>query len=70
MTISPIHEDAEYKAALKEAIPYFDAEPEPGTAEASHFEFLITSIQAYENQHFPVDKPELLHSDFEGELAA
>ena len=54
MNTSPIHDDADYKAALKAVAPYFDAEPEPGTAEAIHFELLIVSIQAYENQHFPL----------------
>ncbi|MDF2464753.1 MAG: DNA-binding protein [Ramlibacter sp.] len=54
MNTSPIPDDAEYKAALKEVAPYFDAEPEPGTADAIRFELLITSIQAYEDQHFPI----------------
>ena len=60
MNASPIRDDAEYKAALKAVAPYFDAEPGTGTAEAIHFELLITSIQEYENQHFPMGTPDPL----------
>ena len=60
MNIPPIHDEAEYKAALKAVAPYFAAEPEPGTADAIRFELLITSIQAYEDQHFPIGTPDPL----------
>jgi HTH-type transcriptional regulator/antitoxin HigA len=57
---SSIRDDAEYKAALKEVAPYFDTEPERGTGDAIRFELLITSIQAYEDQHFPIGPPDPL----------
>ena len=47
MNIRPIHNEADYQAALKDASGYFDKEPEPGTEEADHFEVLLTLIQAY-----------------------
>jgi len=50
MNIESIRSDAEYREALKE--------PEPGTEEANRFEILVTLIEAYEAQHFPLAQPE------------
>ena len=58
MNIRPIHNDADYQAALKAVSPYFDNEPEPGTEDADHFEVLLTLIQAYESRHFPIGLPD------------
>ena len=58
MNSYPIHDEAEYRAALKEASDYFDNEPEPGTKDAARFEVLLTQIQAYEGHHFPVGLPD------------
>lgn len=42
----------------RQSRPFFDHEPEPGTAEADRFDILITLIHAYEAQHFPMDLPD------------
>ncbi|WP_308418582.1 helix-turn-helix domain-containing protein [Chitinimonas arctica] len=58
MDIRPIRTDADYQAAIKLVSAYFDAEPEPGTEEADHFEVLVTLVHAYEDVHFPVESPD------------
>ena len=58
MDIRPIHNEADYKAALATASAYFDSEPEPGTEDADRFEILLTLIQSWEGKHFPVDLPD------------
>lgn len=58
MNIRPIHNEADYQAALKAVSAYFDNEPEPGTEDADRFEVLLTLIQAYESRHFPVGLPD------------
>jgi HTH-type transcriptional regulator/antitoxin HigA len=50
MDIRPIHDAADYKAALKTASSYFDNEPQPGTEDADRFEILLTLIQAWESR--------------------
>lgn len=62
MQIHPIRNDADYRAALKAVRPGFDHEPEPGTDEGDRFDVLITLIQAYETQHFPVDLPDAIEA--------
>lgn len=47
--------EAEYEAALAEFEGYFDDEPAPGSAAAERFVLLGALLQAYEEQHFPVD---------------
>jgi HTH-type transcriptional regulator / antitoxin HigA len=58
MDIRPIHNDADYRAALKTASAYFDDEPEAGTEDADRFEILITLIEAWESKHFPLQMPD------------
>ena len=58
MDVRPIHDDTDYKAALKVASAYFDNEPQPGTEDADRFEILLTLIQAWESKHFPVELPD------------
>ena len=58
MDIRPIHNEADYQAALKAASAYFDNEPEAGTEDADRFEILIALIQAWESKHFPVGPPD------------
>jgi HTH-type transcriptional regulator/antitoxin HigA len=57
MEIRPIHNDQDYRAALRDVSPFFDNEPEPGTLEGDRFEVMITLIEAYEAKQFPVDLP-------------
>ncbi len=58
MNIKPIHNEADYKAALKAVVPYFENEPEPGSAEGDFFEIMLALIDAYEAKAFPVDLPD------------
>lgn len=56
--IRPIRTKADYKAALREVSAYFDSEPEPRTPEGDRFEVMLTLVEAYEAQHFPVELPD------------
>ncbi|MFZ5485064.1 MAG: helix-turn-helix domain-containing protein [Pseudomonadota bacterium] len=58
MDIRPIHNEADYKAALKAVSAYFDTEPMPGTPEGDRFEILLTLVQAYEAKRYPIDLPD------------
>ncbi|WP_304525764.1 type II toxin-antitoxin system HigA family antitoxin [Halomonas sp. I5-271120] len=58
MNIRPIRTDVDYKAALREVSAYFDNEPEPGTEDGDRFDILLTLIEHYEAQQFPVDLPD------------
>ncbi len=58
MTIQPIRNLLDYKAALATVSAFFDNPPQPETAEGDHFDVLITLIEAYELKHFPIDLPD------------
>jgi HTH-type transcriptional regulator/antitoxin HigA len=53
--IRPIRTEADYNWALAEIEQYFDKEPALGSLESDRFEILSTLIEAYEEQHWPVD---------------
>ena len=53
-TLKPIRTEEDYEAALAQAGRYFDAEPDPDSAEGAHFDALITLIEAWEAKHYPV----------------
>lgn len=57
MEIRPIHNDEDYRAALKAVSPLFDNEPESGSPEGDWFDVMITLIESYETKHFPMDLP-------------
>ncbi|MBC3209669.1 transcriptional regulator [Pseudomonas sp. SWRI111] len=57
MNIRPIHNEEDYRAALKNISAFFDNEPEPGPPEGDYFEIMITLIEAYESKNFPLDLP-------------
>ena len=48
MNVRPIHNEDDYRAALKNVSALFDNEPVPGTAEGDHFDIMISLIEAYE----------------------
>ncbi len=52
--LKEICNDSDYRAALSAVRPFFDREPEEGTAEALEFDRLVTLIERYEALHFPV----------------
>jgi|APCry1669189665_1035243.scaffolds.fasta_scaffold37308_2 HTH-type transcriptional regulator / antitoxin HigA len=58
MNIKPIHNEADYKAALKAVSPYFENEPAPGSADGDYFEVMLALIGAYEAKAFPIGLPD------------
>lgn len=52
VTVWPIRTEADYEAALAEIDQLFDAEP--NTSEDERLEVLITLVEAYEDQHYPM----------------
>ena len=52
MTIKPIRNDDDLQVAFRHLETVFQAEE--GTPEADEREILITLIEAYENQHYPI----------------
>ncbi len=56
--IRPLHNEAEYEAAVDEIEGYFEREPKRGTAEADRFDLLALVIEDYERKHWPIDPPD------------
>ena len=54
MDIRPIRTETDLTWALAEIEPYFDSQPEPGTADADRFDVLATLIAAYEARRHDV----------------
>jgi HTH-type transcriptional regulator/antitoxin HigA len=55
MSIKPIKTKKDYKEALSRVELLWDAKPK--TSDADELDILATLIAAYEDQHFPIDKP-------------
>ncbi len=60
--IKPIHNEADYKAALAAVSPLFDNEPEPGTEAGDFLEVMILLIEKYEQEHYPIEAPEAVEA--------
>lgn len=58
MEIKPIHNDADYRAALKEISILMEHDPELGTPEGDHLDVLATLVQSYESKHYPIATPD------------
>jgi HTH-type transcriptional regulator/antitoxin HigA len=56
ITVRPINNEADYRAALALANSLFHAEP--GTPDGDHLDVLVTLIEAYEDQHYPIGLPD------------
>jgi HTH-type transcriptional regulator / antitoxin HigA len=52
MTIKPIRNDADLRAAFERLESIFQAAP--GTPEADEMEVLVTLVEAYENRHYSI----------------
>jgi HTH-type transcriptional regulator/antitoxin HigA len=50
ITVRPIHDEADYEAALAEVDALMDAEP--GTPEGDRLDHLVIRIEAYEARHW------------------
>jgi len=55
-TIKPIRTEADHRAALKEIDRLWGAKE--GTPDGDRLEVLITLVDAYEEEHFPIDAPD------------
>jgi HTH-type transcriptional regulator/antitoxin HigA len=56
MHIKPIKTNTDYRSALKEVEALMIAEP--NTPEGDKLDILVTLIEAYEREHFPLDLPD------------
>lgn len=56
MTIRPIRTKADHRRALKEVERLWNAEP--GTPDGDRVDVLVTLIEAYEAEHFPIEPPD------------
>jgi HTH-type transcriptional regulator/antitoxin HigA len=56
MDIKPIHNEADYQAALKEIENLIEAQP--GTPEGDRLDVMVTLVEAYEARHFPIPEPD------------
>jgi HTH-type transcriptional regulator / antitoxin HigA len=52
----PIRSDEDYQSALLRIESLMDAEE--GTPELDELEVLVTLVELYEEQHFPIDLPD------------
>jgi len=56
MDIKPIETEDDYRATLSEIESLMRAEP--GTPEGERLDVLVTLVEAYERQHYPMDLPD------------
>jgi len=56
MDIKPIRSEADHRAALAEVERLWEAEE--SSPESDRLEVLTTLIEAYEEEHFPIDPPD------------
>ncbi|KVN76863.1 transcriptional regulator [Burkholderia stagnalis] len=58
MEIRPIHNEHDYKEALRIVSALVDADPAPGTPDGDRLEILAILVERYEVEHFPLDLPD------------
>jgi HTH-type transcriptional regulator / antitoxin HigA len=56
MEIKPIRTNADHEKALLEIQRLWDAKE--GTSDGDRLDVLVTLVDAYENEHFPIDPPD------------
>jgi HTH-type transcriptional regulator/antitoxin HigA len=56
MEIKPIRTEEEYRSALARLGEVWDAEP--GTPESDELDVLSVLVEAYEDEHYPMDPPD------------
>ena len=56
MNIRPIRTEADYEAALAEIERLFDVTP--ATPEGDRLDVMVTLVEAYEAQHYPIPEPD------------
>lgn len=58
MELRPIKTESDYQNALQEIERLFDAEP--NSLELDRLDILTTLVEAYEQQHYPIDAPDAI----------
>ncbi len=58
MKIKPIRTSEDHAQALQEISKLMEADPAIGTPKGDRLDVLVTLVQAYEVQHFPMDLPD------------
>lgn len=58
ITVSPIKSETDYDVALERVAQLMEALPD--TPESDELDILTTLIEAYENEHYPMDFPDPL----------
>ena len=58
MNIKPIRTAKDHKAALAEISKLMATDPDIGTPKGDRLDVLVTLVQAYEAQHFPMALPD------------
>ena len=56
MEIRPIHTESDYEAALRRIEALWGAPA--GTADGNEVDILMILTEAYERQHYPIDRPD------------
>jgi len=58
MDIRLLHNEEDYRAALAEVSALVDIDPEASTPEGDRLELLGVLIGRYEDEHFPLERPD------------
>jgi len=58
MHIKPIKNEQDYQNVLKRIDEIFDAKDD--TAEGRELEILVTLIEEYETEHYPIEEPDTI----------
>lgn len=58
MNIKPIRTAKDHKAALAEISKLMGSDPDIGTPKGDRLDILVTLVQSYEAQHFPMALPD------------
>ncbi len=56
LELRPIKNEADYRAVLDEIERLFESQA--NTPECDHLEVLTTLVEAYEQQHYPIEAPD------------
>ncbi|MGP8216724.1 MAG: helix-turn-helix domain-containing protein [Bacteroidia bacterium] len=55
--IKPIHTEKDYRTALKRIDELIAEDPKEGTASFDELDIISTLVEAYENEHYPIEAP-------------
>lgn len=57
MTIKPIRNEKDYRAAMKRIDVLIALDPKEGTQDYDELDIISTLVEAYENIHYPIEAP-------------